>query len=91
MGPPKIDAVLTFDTAAANATKVVFDAPFDQTVKWHDPYLDLDIPSPFSGWSPDLPPQSTVGGFTSWFKNDTRPADSLPKLPIATMATYAES
>ena len=77
VGPPKNDAV-TFDTVAANATKVVFDASFEQTVEWHDPYLDPDIPSPFSDWSPDLPPQSTVGGFTSLFTNDAGPVDSLP-------------
>jgi hypothetical protein len=62
-GLPKIGAA-TIDTVAADATKAVFDASFDQTVEWHDPYLDPDIPSPFSDWSPDLPPQSTVGGFT---------------------------
>ena len=86
VGPPKIDTVI-FDTVAANATRAVFDASFDQTVEWHDPYLDPGIPSPFSEWSPDFPPQLTAGGFTSWFTNDAGPADSLPKLPVATTAT----
>ena len=86
VGPPIANAVAC-DKVAANATKVMFDASFDQTVEWHDPYLDPDIPSPFSDWSPDLPPQSTVSGFTSWFSNDTGLANGLPNLTVASTAT----
>ena len=75
VGPPKNDAV-TFDTVAANATRAC---------------LDLGMPSPITDWSPDLPPQSTVGRFTSWFKTDMWPADSAPALPVATMATSSIS
>ena len=57
VGPPKIDAV-TFDTVAVNATRAVLDTSFDQTVEWRDPYLDPYMP------------QSTVGGFMSWFETD---------------------
>jgi hypothetical protein len=51
VGSPKIGAD-TFDTVAADATRAMFDASFDQTVEWHDPYLDPDMPSSFSDWSP---------------------------------------
>ena len=87
---PKFDAA-TYDTVAADATKAVFDASFDQTVEWHDPYLDPDITSLFSDWSPDFLPQSTVGGFASWFKTDAGLADSSPTLPVATMVTSSAS
>ena len=50
------------------------------------------MPSPFSDWSPDLPPQSTVGGFTIWFTNDTGlESDSLPDLTAAPTASSVES
>jgi hypothetical protein len=77
---------------AANATKAVFDTSFDQTAELHDPYLDPDMPSPFnSDWSPDLLPQSTVGGFTTGFTNDKGLETDSPDLTAATVAACTES
>ena len=62
---PKHEAE-AFAERATLAVNKVFDDSFDTTVELHSPYLDPDLPPPFSDWSPDAPSCSLSGGYDDW-------------------------